>query len=161
MKRAAALILSVLVLFTGCSQAITPSKDSVASTTEKTPEYSRVQKVIDWSVETPAFSGLNDEALLRYLEDEIYSQVVSSFSTTEYIVERVSAVYLSKEYLEETAYNSKENIFFGYSLSDLDQYFGDTKYVFTTGEDGQTVVKKLTSVPEEEYYNKIIKNVAI
>ncbi len=46
-------------------------------------------------------------------------------------------------------------------MSDLDQFFGDTKYVFTTEEDGQTVVKKLTSVPEEEYYNKIIKNVAI
>lgn len=48
-----------------------------------------------------------------------------------FLSEDVSAVYVSQEYLTELAYNSQENVFFGYSLSGLDEYFQGTRYVFT------------------------------
>ncbi len=165
MKRILALILALLLALTACTANNTNNNETTEEGSESSSEISNERFAsldnIDWSYSMPEFSGLNDELLLRYMEDEVYSQVVSSLDSTEYIVERVSATYLSKEYLEELAYNSQSNIFFGYSLSDLDAYFGDTKYVFTMGEDGQTTVQELISIAEEDYYNKIITNVAI
>lgn len=84
------------------------------------------------------FTGMSDENLLPYIEDEVYSQLVSDLDSDEFFVEDVTAVYVSKEYLTELAYNSKENVFFGYSLSGLNEYFQGTRYVFTVDENGQT-----------------------
>ena len=61
--------------------------------------------------------------LLPYLEDSIYSELVTALNSEDYFVENVNAIYISKEYLEEVAYNSQENIYFGYTLSELDSYF--------------------------------------
>ena len=106
------------------------------------------------------FSGMGDPALVRYTEDAIYESLVSELNSEDYFVENVSAVYISKEYLEELEYNSLENIYFGYSLSDILDCFQGTKYVFTLGENGKTVVKEF-----EEYtgnpFEQVIKNVAI
>lgn len=106
------------------------------------------------------FSGMGDPALVRYTEDVIYESLVSELNSEDYFVENVSAVYISKEYLEELEYNSLENIYFGYSLSDILDCFQGTKYVFTLGDNGQTVVKEF-----EEYtgnpLEQVIKNVAI
>lgn len=106
------------------------------------------------------FSGMDDPALVRYTEDTIYESLVSELNSEDYFVENVSAVYISKEYLVELEYNSLENIYFGYSLSDILDCFQGTKYVFTLGDNGQTVVKEF-----EEYtgnpFGQVIKNVAI
>lgn len=107
----------------------------------------------------PSFTGLDDEALLSYLEDDIYSELVEKLDNDKYYVENVEAVYVSKEYLEEVSYNSQSNIFFGYTLEDIQNVYGDTKFVFTLGDDGDTAVE-----PFEDYddtYDQIIKNVAI
>ncbi|MCR5305366.1 MAG: hypothetical protein K6E36_02550 [Oscillospiraceae bacterium] len=37
--------------------------------------------------------------------------------------------------------NSQENVYFGYTLSELEQQFEGTKYVFTVNDEGQTTVK--------------------
>ena len=94
------------------------------------------------------------------MEDSVYTLLANDLDGTEYFVEDVSAVYVSQEYLEELAYNSQTNIFFGYSLTDLDTYFEGTRYVFTLGEDGQTTVEAL-QVVEDTTYEQILKNVAV
>lgn len=107
----------------------------------------------------PSFQGLDDPTLLRYVEDDIYDELIDSLDSDEYFVENVSAVYVSKEYLEELAFNSQSNIFFGYTLEELDEQFQGTRYVFTMAEDGGTGV-----VPFEAYddtYDRVIKNVAV
>lgn len=105
------------------------------------------------------FLALDDPALLRYVEDSIYSQLVTQLDSDDYFVENIESVYISKEYLEELEYNSQENIFFGYTLSELEEQFQGTKFVFTLGKDGQTTVQEL-----EEYddtLDKVVKNVAV
>lgn len=107
----------------------------------------------------PEFTGLDDTALLSYMEDTVYSELVASLNSEEYFVENVSAVYISKEYLEELSYNSQENIFFGYTLSEVDACFEGTRYVFTLGENGQTVVQPFEGY--DDTYEQVLKNVAI
>ena len=97
--------------------------------------------------------------LLPYLEDSIYSELVTALNSEDYFVENVNAIYISKEYLEEVAYNSQENIYFGYTLSELDSYFQGTRYVFTLGDDGQTVVTEFQKY--DDTYDQMLKNVAI
>ena len=107
----------------------------------------------------PEFENLDDTDLLRYIEDDVYAELVSALDSDQYFVENVRTAYISKEYLEEVSYNSKSNIFFGYTLQDLDNAYGDRKYVFTLEDNGETIVK-----PFEDYddtYDRVIKNVAI
>lgn len=107
----------------------------------------------------PDFQGLDDPALLRYAEDDIYSQLVGSLDSDEFFVENVSAVYISNEYLEELAFNSQSNIFFGYTLEELDEQFQGTRYVFTLAEDGSTGVEPFEAY--DDTYERVIKNVAV
>lgn len=107
----------------------------------------------------PEFSGLDDTALVSYLEDSVYSQLVSALNSADYFVENVSAAFVSKEYLEEIAYNSQENIYFGYTLSEIDEQFQGTRFVFTLGDDGKTEVREFQKY--DDTYDKIIRNVII
>ena len=107
----------------------------------------------------PDFQGLDDPALLQYVEDDLYATMEEKFASDDYIVEDITAVYKSKEYLEELAYNSQANVFFGYTLAELEEQFQGQRYVFTLGEDGSTDVQML-----EEYddtFDRAIKNVAV
>ena len=67
--------------------------------------------------------------------------------------------FVSDEYKQELAYNSQENIYFGYTLSELDQQFQGTRYIFTTDENGNTAVKEFEAY--DDTYDQAIKNVAI
>lgn len=157
MKRLIALIL-VLTLLTGCSsQTKTTSNSSdTVSTSSETEQVSELQ-IKDESV--PEFKSLNDENLLTYLKDEVYTELVDKLDSEDYFVENVDAIYISKEYLEEIEYNSQENIYFGYKLSDLNELFQDKKYVFTLGDNGQTTVTEFQEY--DDTYDKALKNVAI
>lgn len=111
------------------------------------------------SVPEAGFSGMNDPNLLRYTEDTIYENLVATLDSDEYFVENVSAVYISQEYIDELAYNSQANIYFGYTLQELAEQFQGKKYIFTLGGDGSTIVTEF-----EEYddtYDRALKNVAI
>lgn len=184
MKRAIAIILLFTLLMSGCGKAvteITPQKvedtqtDSiVVNESENTIiEDTGVGEDIDTKEPTNIeidendglgdisyeFSGLNDPDLLQYLQDDIYAELNAEFGDDECIIEGIDTVFISKEYLEEAEYNSKKNIYFGYSLEELDNQFQGTRYVFTLGEDGRTTVE-----PFEDYddtYEQVIKNVAI
>ncbi|MBP3371580.1 MAG: HNH/ENDO VII family nuclease [Clostridia bacterium] len=166
MKKIIALLL-VCALLTGCSAK---TIEQVMETPTSMPSENATTAVVEHVVQTteqvvvedeiaPDFEGMDDPDLLPYLEDTIYTQVVSELDSEAYFVENVSAIYISQEYLDEVAYNSQENIYFGYTLSELDESFEGTRYVFTLDENGNTVVREF-----EEYddtYNQVIKNVAI
>lgn len=158
MKRLIALIL-VLTLLTGCSSQTKTTSNSSSDTvsTSSAPEQVSELQIKDESV--PEFKSLNDENLLTYLKDEVYTELVDKLDSEDYFVENVDAVYISKEYLEELEYNSQENIYFGYKLSDLNELFQDKKYIFTLGNNGQTTVKEFQEYDDK--FNKILKDVAI
>lgn len=142
-------ILSIILCLALLSLSIPGNAEtSVASPTE-----------INWEQDVK-FTGMSDETLLPYIEDTVYSQLVADLDSDEFFIEDVSAVYVSQEYLTELAYNSQENVFFGYSLSGLDEYFQGTRYVFTVDDNGQTTVEPLQIV-KDTTYEQLLKNVAV
>lgn len=177
MKRILALLLSCTVLLYGCAinQTVdTSSESSVVETTIVTEPVSETAEPVTAESATPltaidthseeyiqslGFTSLSDPELLRYVEDTVYADLVNQLNSDDYFVENVEAIYISKEYLDELAYNSQENIYFGYKLSELDEAFQGEKYIFRLSDTGETEV-----VPFEEYddtYDKVIRNVAI
>ena len=88
-----------------------------------------------------------------------FSLVYRDMGSDDFSVDSIKVVYLSKEYLDELAYNSQSNIWFGYTLADVKEAFGDVPYVFTLGEDNTTVVVPFQSY--DDTYERVIKNVAI
>lgn len=189
MKRIIALVLAFSLILSGCStssaskntseteteKATETSSTTVASVEESNPveeaatEEEPVSETTQEATEIepvdskvpapePVFTSLNDPVLLNYVENTVYTDVSKQLGDG-YRVENVSTAYISKEYLEELAYNSQSNVFFGYSLADLDAQFQGTRYVFALDENNETTV-----VPFEDYddtYEQVLKNVAI
>lgn len=169
MKRVIALFLAVLIILTGCTQQTvqnptpetsTPTESQNSSEPASESEQTPAQDISVFAEDIePNFAALSDPSLLQYVEDNIYSDLVARFDSEDYIVESVNAVYVSEEYLEEVAYNSKSNVYFGYTLEELDAQFGGTRYIFSLGENGETVVEEFAEY--DDTYNRVIKNVAI
>lgn len=153
MKRLLALFLSCTLLFTGCVGRIPDTSEQDVLEKESTEEDSSelTQEV--------NFEKLSDPKLLAYVENTIYTELIEGLNSEEYFVEKVEAIYYSQEYLEEVAYNSQSNIYFGYTLAELNEYFDGERFVFTLGEDGKTIVK-----PFEKYddtYDRVLRNVGM
>jgi hypothetical protein len=142
MRKVIALLLVCMVALAACAQPKTP---------ENTPEPAA-------TASGESYTELSDPALLLNLKDTLYTDLVDKLGTDSFI-ENVEAIYLSKEYIEELEYNSQENIYFGYTLSELEEQFQGTKYIFTLGENGETTVKAFEAY--DDTYEKVIKNVAI
>lgn len=159
MKRVIGLLLCIVMVLTGCGQAqiITDcQRESLnVSTDNRVADSGLVFNEIE-----PQFTSLHDEQLLTYVEDLVYREAVSAINSEEYFVENVSAVYISKEYFNEVAFNSQSNIYFGYTLAELDEIFQGTKYIFTLGENGTTTVQELQAI-EDISTETMLKNIAI
>lgn len=147
MKRVIALLLSFMMVLTGCIQ-------NQSQTTDTTTE------LVIWEDIEPQYNSLDDEELLAHVEDLVYLDAVASLNSEEFFVENVSAVYISKEYLEEAAFNSQSNIYFGYTLAELNEVFQGTKYIFTLDDNGTTTVREL-QVIEDVSTETMLKNVAV
>lgn len=147
MKRIVALILSMVMLLTSCGQ-VQPQSSTTTSATKTAEDIE------------PHYTALDDKQLLAYIEDVVYRDTITSLDSDEYFVENVSASYLSKEYLDEVSFNSQSNIYFGYTLSELDKLFQGKKYVFTLSEDGKTTVQELQEMKDTST-ETMLKNVAI
>lgn len=169
MKRLLSLFLCfslIASMFTGCANSSPTEVTAVETTntvvtyTTESPDTEAASEATAPAEEIPAFTGLSDPSLLTYVEDGIYATLENQFASDDYIIEEVSASYISQEYLDELAYNSQKNTFFGYTLSDLDAQFSGDRYVFTLGEDGRTAVQKM-DVLQDDTYDQILKNVAI
>lgn len=157
MKKIIPLILAISMVLTGCvkpkieNQPIKPSENQICDKSSK-PVVLKENK--------PKYKSLSDKGLLVDVEDLVYKETIDAINSEDYVVENVSAVYISKEYLEEVAFNSKSNVYFGYSLAELNEVFKGDSYIFTLGDDGKTKVQKLKSIDDNKT-QKMIKNVAI
>ncbi len=136
------------------------NSDTVVSSMVETTE--QVSETTDYneSEEIPEFYSMDDPAFLEYVENSIYSELVADLDSADYFVENVQATYMPDEYYESLAFNSQENIYFGHTVSELNEVFQGKKYVFDLGDDGQTVVKEM-EILEDNTEKEIIKNVAI
>lgn len=155
MKRILALVLSLAMLLTGCANPQSASSDTVGDTTTEAP----ADEVVSENIK-PQFDALDDADLLTHVEELVYRETVRSLDSEEYLVENVSAVYISKEYLDEVAFNSQSNIYFGYTLAELDELFQGSRYIFTLGENGQTTVQELQKI-DDTSAETMLTNVAI
>lgn len=106
------------------------------------------------------FAGLDDEDLITYVEDSVYSNLIAEFNDTDLLIENVEAKFVSRDYLENLTYNSKNNLYFGYDAKELDSIFDGKKYVFTLGDDYQTVVKPIEII-DDSISSDILKNVVV
>lgn len=157
MKRIIALFLCAAIFLTSCSQS-----QPQATNPDNTPDNTSSETVepVVWEDAEPHYNALDDTLLLAHIEDLIYADTITALNSEEYFVENVSAVYISKEYLEEVAFNSQSNIYFGYTLAELDEIFQGKKYIFTLSESGTTTVQEL-QVIEDISTETMLKNVAI
>lgn len=159
MKRIIAILLSISMLFTGCTVS-QPEQIPSQNVEEETSAPVEAADEAAWEEKIPAYGSLADDGLLDYVEDLVYRETVLSLNSEEYFVENIDAVYISKEYLDEVAFNSQSNIYFGYTLAELDELFQGTKYMFTLSEDGTTIVQELQAI-EDRTTETMLKNVAV
>lgn len=156
MKRIIAFLLSLALLLSGCSHI----QPSIGTNSTTNPSDQAASNDIVWVDNVPEYATLDNPELLYHIEDLVYKETVDSLNSEEYVVENVSAIYLSKEYLEELAFNSQENIYFGHTLTELNALFQGTRYIFTLGSDGQTTVQELQEI-KNTTSEEIMKDVAI
>ena len=157
MKRIIALFLCAAIFLTSCSQS-QPQETNPDNTPDNAS--SEIVEPVVWEDAEPHYNALDDTLLLAHIEDLIYANTITALDSEEYFVESVNAVYISKEYLEEVAFNSQSNIYFGYTLDELNALFQGTRYIFTLGENGNTTVQELQEI-EDVNTETILKNVAI
>ena len=105
------------------------------------------------------FEGLSDPGLVGFVEDTVYSDLIDQLGSDDYFVENVEAKYVSNEYLDELAYNRQSNVYFGYTLDELDAAFQGERYIFTLGEDGRTTVGLFRK--NVDTYDQVARNVGI
>lgn len=92
------------------------------------------------------------------MRDEIYNQLIDEIGE-DYFIENIDIKYISQEYIEDLEYNSRENIYFGYTESQLKKQFNNSSYIFSYDDKtNSTVVNKL--VEYDDTYEKILKNIA-
>lgn len=182
MRRFTALLVSVALFLSGCGQVKTvdniQQEENNTVTSEVSIEIEEQKEEIITEADSSEiilteidefddglgdmevdFDGLNDPDLLQYVQDNIYADLTDQLGSEDYRIESVDAIFISKEYLEELEFNSQSNIYFGYTLEELDAQFEGTRYVFTLNEYGETTVEAF-----EEYddtYDQVIKNVAV
>lgn len=156
MRRIVSFLLAVVL----CCSTVTIIPAAESTEESLVSDEDQTEELLTGKQEISDFTGIDDPEFLEYLKQEVYTKAVRSINSDQYFVNEVKAIYISKEYLEESAYNMKTNTIFGYKLADLENHFQGQPYMFTVGEDGSTVVKKIeTSV--DATYKKILKNVAV
>lgn len=162
MKKQMLIILSSVMLISGCSTKTETTQTSKETKKTMTVEFNASLDVTFDETKASTVNleeeNLNSEQVLQYSNDIIYENLIEQLGA-DYYIQNIETSYVSKEYIEELEYNSKTNIFFGYSLEDLTKQFGDKKYVFTLGDDGTTIVTEVEN--PENYMDQVIKNVAI
>lgn len=143
------VVLSFSLALMGCGQMGVSGSEGASAEVEQV------------GIENMSFSGLNDPALLQYTQDAILADLESRFETDDYQIADVATTYISKEYLEELEYNSRSNVYFGFTLEEIEEAFGNQNYVFTVDEDGQTVVQARELEGYDDSFNEIVRNLAV
>lgn len=160
MRRLIAMVVALALILCGCVRP--QSQPTVVTTVPEiaVPEITvPVPTTIPWEETELKSSSLGSVKLLNYVEEEIRTELSQSLDPEIYRVDEVSVKYISKEYLEELEYNSQVNIFFGYTLAEVEAMFEGDPFVFTLGNDGQTTVERF--VANDNTFDRIIRGVAI
>lgn len=142
MKRLLALLLCGCLALSGCTPSTSSDSEIVEPVSYQFPEE---------------YSTPSDPEVVEGLEESVYVSLRESLDSDDFLIDEVEVAYVSQEYLDELKYNSQENVFFGYTLSEIRDYFGDAPYVFTA-EDGQTVVKPFEDF--DDTWEQVATNVA-
>ena len=153
------IAIEATVLESSASDENSNNSNIQPSESDNSESTQPVATAVDDNLSALNFTGLNDPKLLQYVEDTVYTTLAEQFPSEDYVIENVKAAYISKEYLEELSYNSQSNIFFGYTLAELDAQFQGTRYVFTLGKNGETEVKPFETF--DDTYEKVLENVTI
>lgn len=177
MKKLIALIMLSSLLLTACSKSVkstivsstaantTLTTSTVASSAESTTQATTVETSLSEidnpgkEVDPASFKSMSDPELMEHIENDVFANLEERLATDDCKVVNVKATYVSKEYIEELNYNSKKNIYFGYSLDEIEKQLEGKPYIFTLSDDGTTGVKIVEEA--EDHYNEIVKNVAI
>ena len=154
MRKLFAGLTALAVFLSGCSAPVNTATET-ATTTSELPTVSDVP---EFEAE-PSFASYGDSDYLQYVEDQVLASAESELASDDYAIHDVTATYVSQEYIDELAFNSQENIYFGYTLSEIQAQFKDTSYVFSLGSDGQTEVR--TQEAYDDSFDRIAQNVAI
>ena len=141
MKRFIAFVMGIVMLITQCRIGFLANAESNTNT-------------------DPVFERLDDPAFLQYLEDSTYAYLEANIEGEDYIIEDIGAIYISQEYIDEVAYNTKANVYFGYTLAELNQTFEGRRYIFTFGDEGQTTVQEFEAFPDNTN-TILLRNIAI
>lgn len=105
-----------------------------------------------------SFDSMSDPGLPRYIQDKVYDYLPSAVGE-DYFVENVEAVYWSQEYIDDLVYNSQANVYFGYTLDEIEAAYQGSRYVFTLGDDGETVVRPFEAY--EDALAQVIEDVSL
>lgn len=154
LRKLITVLVSVQLLLTGCSGKATDNK---TKSDKKAVESS--ENLYLPPKEKTSFKNLNDPDLMQYIQDNVYSNLDYQLDSDDYEIDNISTTYISKEYIEELDFNSKKNIYFGFTLDEINKQFGDSKFMFTLGKNGQTIVKEYEGY--DDTLEKVIKNVAV
>ena len=155
MKRLLAVMLCMALALTSCA----PKTDNQGSTNsgDVTTEIAIETTTVEEALEQSEYNDISDPVFLEYYEDLLYEDIVTSLDSDKYFVEDVETVFVSKEYVDELQYNSMSNIYFGYTLDEIQEQFTGSKFVFALGDDGQTAFKEFEKY-EEDNFEQVIKN---
>lgn len=175
MRKIIAAICICMMAFTGCTYGITNESNEgnteyIYNSTEDLTELETDAEIVNDDIDDyseylpttePDFSEINlsDGRLTEYLEDSLMAGLEEDFGDDNFIIKEIEMKYISKEYIDEIEFNSNNNVWFGYNISELEEKFKDTPYVFSLSDDGETIVKPLEGY--DDTYEKVLKNVAI
>ena len=150
MKKILSLLLSCVLLFNGLVPAKAPAAQEILPTDEETAPAP--------GEDDDDFIDPENGEWIRSVEDSVYAALAGELEAEDYSIEDIQAVYISQEFIDELAFNSRANIYFGYTLEDLDREFQGTRYVFYPGDEG-TMVKAFEAY--DATYEDLIKKIAI
>lgn len=156
MKQLLVAILSASLLLSGCTAEGSDLKERTGAAAESVQE---VEPGVPSQNLEVKFGDIGDPALLKYVEDSVFASTTEELSSDDYVIEGIVTRFVSQEYLEELNFNSQENIYFGYKLSDIEAQFEGPKYVFALDENGETEVKAFEAY--DDTFDQVLKNVAI
>lgn len=146
-KKIMIIVLVCVLSFCGCANnSIVKQEDQVVS----------IQNKYDEEMSSKA---VDNNEFQEYLLENLYATISANFSSDAYQVQDISIMYISKEYIEELEYNTKSNIYFGFTVEELSEIFEGKTYVFDVGDNNETIVKEFDFYDED--YSEIIKNFAI
>ena len=151
MKKVIALLLVLSICLSSCKTNTDPNNKPTSNTSESISENApretsantddNTEKTTDESTtvtsvsiaetsgktnadEDIEFYSMDDPDFLEYVKTTINSELEGD----EFIVDSVQAKYMSDEYYENLKFNSQENEYFGYTVSDLNNIFKGKKY---------------------------------